>query len=270
LWFQVSFLAPYYIIFSSRLTESEIVTSPRGFKFDFHGVPVHVPESAVSSVLLNPDDESLKSVTVKRRDFTVAFDLSPDEWPYAEWIAREIEATFDCERMPPEVGAVLVPDVATNRRTLGEARLYDCLFSDDHHWVKPLASEVWAPALEIDANRLTDRAIAVVTVLAALFHIAWPLIPKTRGAVYGMVSTDGVLHKEEVLGALAWIRPLIESPVTPRGIAAKGELEGATRKLEALIAAWDGNGAPSDAMLAWASSFLASWDDGENGGLRED
>jgi hypothetical protein len=133
LWFQASFLASYYIIFSPHLTESDIVTSPNGFEFVFHGALVHIPGSAVSSgLLLSPDDESLKSVTIKQRDVTVTFDLSPDERPYAEWIAREIEATFDCERMPPEAGTVLVPDVATNRRTLGEARLYDCLFSDDH------------------------------------------------------------------------------------------------------------------------------------------
>ena len=262
LWFQVSFLAPYYIIFSSRLTDSEIVTSPRGFDLVFHGAPVHLPESAVSSgLLLNPDDEDLKSVTIKRRDFAVTFDLSPDERPYGEWIAREIEATFDWERMPPEIGTVLVPDVATNMRPLGEARLYDCLFSDSHQWVKPSAREVWAPALEIDANRLTDRAIAVVTVLAALFHIVWTLMPKTNGAFSGTASTDGVLRKEELLNVLAtWIRPRLDPTTTPRGIAARPQLEAATRELEELLAAWDGNGAPSDAMVAWASSFLASWD----------
>ncbi|WP_437294638.1 hypothetical protein [Sorangium sp. So ce426] len=60
----------------------------------------------------------------------VSFDLSPDEQPYAAVIAQEIEATWGYERMPPEVGNVVVPDVATNLRRLGEARLYDCLFSD--------------------------------------------------------------------------------------------------------------------------------------------
>lgn len=257
LWFQVSFLAPYYIIFSSRLTNTEIVTSPREFNVVLHGVPVHISESAASSVLSSPDDESLKSVTTKQREFVITFDLLPDERPYAEWIAREIEATFGSERLPPEAGNVIVPDVATNMRTLGQTRLYDCLFSDDHQWVMPSASEVWAPALEIEASRLTDRALAVATVLVALFYIGWILIPKTSGAYYGSVATDGVLRKEEVLKTLAWIRQLIESPVAPCGIAAKGRLEAATREFEALIAAWDGEGAPSDAMVAWASSFLA-------------
>jgi hypothetical protein len=33
--------------------------------------------------------------------------------------------------MPPEVGNLIVPDVATSNHGLGDARLYDCLFSDD-------------------------------------------------------------------------------------------------------------------------------------------
>src|SRR5690349_4113705 len=53
---------------------------------------------------------------------------------------------------------------------------------------------------------------------------------------------------------LAWIRPLLEPPVTPRGIAAKVELEGAMREIEALVAAWDGSGAPPDAMVAFLFS----------------
>jgi hypothetical protein len=84
------------------------------------------------------------------------------------------------------------------------------------------------------------------------------------------VTIDGIFRKEHGLQTLAEIRRLIESPETPCGIAAKGKLEGAMREFEALIAAWDGNGAPPDAMVAWASSFLASWDAGENEGLRED
>lgn len=32
--------------------------------------------------------------------------------------------------MGPEVGTVIVPNVATNVRIPGEASLYDCLFSD--------------------------------------------------------------------------------------------------------------------------------------------
>ena len=213
------------------------------------------------------DEERLKLVTIKR--LYVTFDLLPDERPYAEWIAREIETTFGCEPMPPEVGTVLVPDLATPKLP-GEVRLYDCLFSNGHEWVNPSPSDVPAPSARVDASHLTEPFIAVLTVLAALYHIFLFLMGKRQGSCYCVVKTDGILRKEDGLKILAEIRLLIEPTVTPRSIAARHELEAATRELEALIAAWDGNGAPPDAMVAWASSFLASWDGGENGGLRED
>ncbi|WP_437800031.1 hypothetical protein [Sorangium sp. So ce693] len=64
----------------------------------------------------------------RRQD--LSFDLSPDEQPYATWIAQEIERTWGYEHMPPLVGKLIIPDVATDSRLLGEATLYDCLFSD--------------------------------------------------------------------------------------------------------------------------------------------
>ena len=60
----------------------------------------------------------------------VQTEWSPDELPYATWIAGDIEAAWGCERMPPQVGKMVVPEVATERRGLGEATLYDCLLSD--------------------------------------------------------------------------------------------------------------------------------------------
>jgi hypothetical protein len=60
----------------------------------------------------------------------IAFDPLPDEKSYTDWLARDIEATFECECMPPEIGNVIVPDVATNNCGLGEARIYDCLLVD--------------------------------------------------------------------------------------------------------------------------------------------
>ncbi|WP_441290717.1 hypothetical protein ACSRUE_09525 [Sorangium sp. KYC3313] len=55
-----------------------------------------------------------------------------------------------------------------------------------------------------------------------------------------------------MLEELARMRPHDESPKTLRAMAAK-------RELEALVASWDGEGEPPASMLAWASSFLASW-----------
>lgn len=64
----------------------------------------------------------------RRRD--VSFTFSQEEQPYATSIVREIEATYGYEHLPPEIGNVAVPDVETGFRRFGEARLYDCLFSD--------------------------------------------------------------------------------------------------------------------------------------------
>lgn len=259
LWFRVSFLAPYYIVYSSRLIERDTVASVTGFECIVHGMQFHVPRSEADPGILfwGLDDESTKSITVKRRQVDITFDLSSDERRYADWIAAEIEATFGCERMPPEVGTVLVPDVGADLGIPGEVRIYDCLFSNGHEWVKPPASEQ-TTFLTIDASRLKPRCLAVVTVLAALWRLALAILPEMQGPRYWVVSTDGVLHKEEVLKHLAKLRPFVEAPVTPWGIAAKREIEAATRELLALIEAWDGQGAPPDAMVAWASSLLAT------------
>jgi hypothetical protein len=72
--------------------------------------------------------ERLLREPLQRR--VIAFEPLPDEKPILDWLAREIEVTFGCDRMPPEVGSVIVPDVETNERRFGEARIYDCLMSD--------------------------------------------------------------------------------------------------------------------------------------------
>ncbi|MEO7330657.1 MAG: hypothetical protein ABI193_18930 [Minicystis sp.] len=64
-------------------------------------------------------------------DAEVSFVLTPDELPFAEAIAAEVEATFPGhEPMPPEVGLTIVPDVVAGRGWFGEATLFGCLFSD--------------------------------------------------------------------------------------------------------------------------------------------
>ena len=267
LWFQVSFLGPCYVIHGSCTTD--IVKAPREdfFPVIFAGLHFQVARSRFDPELIsNADDERRKFAAIKRR--YVNFDLLPDERPYVEWIAREIEATFGCEPLPPEVGTVLVPDLATPKLP-GEVRLYDCLFSENE-WVKPSPADMPAPDACIDPSHLTEPFLATLTVLAALYHAFFLLMRGPQGSGYCVVTIEGIFRKEHGLQTLAEIRRLIESPETPCSIAVKGKLEGAMGELEALIAAWDGNGAPSDAMVAWASSFLASWDGGENEGLRED
>ncbi|WP_438007376.1 hypothetical protein WME89_00775 [Sorangium sp. So ce321] len=261
LWFQISFLAPYYIV--HRSCTIEIAKELRdSFTVSFRGMLFIVSRSPLDPWLIsNPDHDSPRTVTVTRR--YVAFDLSPDEQPCADWIAHEIEATFGCERMPPEVGTVLVPDVAPGVRLPGEVRLYDCLFSDQHTWVKPSPSEEPAPRAKVVESSLTERFVAVLTVLRAHHQIGWTLrwpamvrrLPESErqsAAVFLSASTDGFLHKDKMLEELARMRPHDESPETLRAMAAK-------REFEALVASWDGEGDPPASMVAWASSFLDSW-----------
>jgi len=261
--FQVSFLAPYYIIHRSCTTE--IVKEPRRdfFGVDFRGVGFQVSGSPFDPELIsNVDDERLKRVTIK--EHYVTFDLLPDQRPYAEWVAREIEATFRAEPMPPEVGTLLVPDLATPKLP-GKVRLYDCLFSDNHEWVKPSPSDEPARGVTVDASRLTAPFSAVLTVLAALYVILWTLMPRTQGGFYGFVRTDGILRKEEVLEALAEIRKLLHAPVTPRDMERLPVFEAFTRELEALVAAWDGEGPPPPAMVACAAKLLGNPDTSSQG-----
>ncbi|MDI3282278.1 hypothetical protein [Polyangium sp. 15x6] len=266
LWFQVSFLAPYYIIHKSCTIDIVKETRKDFFPVIFQGLHFQVDGSPFDPRLVsNPDDERLKHVTIERHYIT--FDLLPDERPYAEWIAREIEATFGCEPMPPEVGTLLVPDLATPHLP-GENRLYDCLFSDQHTWVKPSPSDVPAPGVRVDPSQLTEPFKAVLTVQAALFGTLLTLERETK-SFYAVVGTDGTLRKEEMLRILAEIRKHLDLPATPRVIAAKGELEASMRAFETLLAAWEGDGAPSDAMVAWASNFLARWDVDENEAPRD-
>ncbi|WP_437606802.1 hypothetical protein WMF20_38555 [Sorangium sp. So ce834] len=256
LWFKISFLVPYYIVYGYRLVQ--FVRQPERFRVVFGGINFFIPRSPRDPELVtNPDDERLRSVTFN--ESYIDFELSADELPYAEWIARDIEATFGCERMPPEVGVVLVPDVTVNLGTVGEARLYDCFFTAGNEWVPPSPREARTPGVEVDASSLTGRFAAVLKVLAALYKILWSLMREAQGAFFGGVTTDGVLRKEEVLRVLAEIRGFMDPPKTPRGIASKRELEGAIRELEALVASWDGEGAPPSAMVAWAARFLDSW-----------
>jgi hypothetical protein len=54
------------------------------------------------------------------------------EEPAASDLVREIEATYvGYEPIPPELGNVVVPDVALDCRNFGEATVYDCLLSTE-------------------------------------------------------------------------------------------------------------------------------------------
>lgn len=256
LYFHVSFLAPYY--FAHGWGVPEIAKRKGDFKVILHGLsfPIRREELGPEHVT-NPDELLAESVSVK--SIQISFDLLPEEQPYAQWIAREIEATFGCEPMPEEVGMLVVPEVLTPRWTCVPevptprwtrvpARLYDCLFTDNHEWVNPAPSEIKTPALEIDVKLLTRPYAAYLTVLAAVYHIVLGVIRGDGSGAYVM-GLDGPLSKETALRSLAWARTLAGPSTSPAILAS-------THELEALVNAWDGEGAPSDAMVTWASNFL--------------
>ena len=61
----------------------------------------------------------------------------PDEKPAV--IAEEIEATYPgYQPIPPELGNEVVPDVAMDGASFGEATIYMCLFSKVWTWVDPV------------------------------------------------------------------------------------------------------------------------------------
>lgn len=132
--FRVSFLVPYYTAYRSRViddiekTERRKAlreTPPRVAAVFVHDTMHILPASVVKPEFLEP------SPTSPARRWDVSFDFLPDEQSFAEGIAQEIKATWGYELMPLQIGKVNVPDVATDGRRLGEATLYDCLFSED-------------------------------------------------------------------------------------------------------------------------------------------
>jgi hypothetical protein len=96
LGFLVSFVVPYYVVYSNRLVALPQATAGR---------------------------DSAREI---------GFLLTPDEAPFARGLADEIEATFSGYLpMLPDVGKVILPDL-DDLREFGKVTLFDCLFTD--HW----------------------------------------------------------------------------------------------------------------------------------------
>jgi hypothetical protein len=124
LGFVVSFLAPYYVVYSSRIIVTQRPTDGR-VECVFVGDTCHI----VPAEVVKPE---LRTQFVDDVRQEIAFDLSPDEAPYADAIERAIAAGFDgYTAIPRQLGELVVPDVATPSSPLGAARIYDCLFADD-------------------------------------------------------------------------------------------------------------------------------------------
>ena len=92
--FLISFLAPYYVLYSSAH-----VAAPGG----------------------TPQDWSQE----------IRFTFAPDEEPYARAVTEEILSIFpDREPLPPEIGNIVVPDVVAGNQSMGQTTLFHCLFTD--------------------------------------------------------------------------------------------------------------------------------------------
>lgn len=246
LWFGVSFLAPYYVVCRSRLVD--VAKQIDGYSIPYQGICFFIQGRSISPEFASwIQNENVNHALVKEQD--VSFDLTKDEQAYAEWIVREIESTFECEYMPPEIGTQVIADVKTNHRDVGEARLYDCLFTDEHAWVKPLRSDDKA-RVQIDAARLPTSITHVLTVLAAFHHIALQWIGAGHGSVFYAAMTDGALRKDELLKSIERLHGMDASNVHSDFIAA-------LREFETFIVAWNGEGAPPEALVAWSTSLLA-------------
>jgi len=255
LHFLASFLIPYQIVFSSQLIEdTEQTAALRGkpideVSVDVNGIQFDLPRSAVPPGLLAELDQEQRHAE-PIREFEVRYELEPEEAQIAEWISQEVEATFGCERMPPEVGIHLVPDVATNLRQLGEARLFDCLFSDHHPWVKvPRSCSERVVRRHVDASRMPASFLPVATVLGAAAAIWACAQAPGPGGVNCAITTDGTLDKQRVLALLAETKAAVGSTATH-------DLLIAARDLEAAVAAWDGRGEPTEAMVACAAKAV--------------
>jgi hypothetical protein len=253
LWFHISFLAPYYMVHSWRLSVDEAQTAIfrakplSSISVEVHGLHFSLPASAVDPKLLAElEEESKQLPPIERTD--VSFDLLPDEESYAEWISRDIEATFGCERMPPEVGTVRVPGVTADSGIHGEARIYDCLFSTHHEWVStdPEEKRKW---ISVDARRMPASFHRAADVMTAYFLVMVTLMGERSRSAFVHVETDGVVRRDETLQAIAEIRARFASAEGSPAMVA-------LREYEALLTAWDGKGDLPDAMLAWASGVL--------------
>jgi hypothetical protein len=137
LYFLVSFLVPYYVVYATRTVEAPRQVAavercdPPKVLVATHDPPVlwALPRAVVRPEVAEEHDRWLAARGPgKRRD--VHFDLATDEQLAASHVVREIEATYGYAPMAPDVGQVVVPDVETGLRSSGEVTLYDCLFTE--------------------------------------------------------------------------------------------------------------------------------------------
>jgi hypothetical protein len=97
----------------------------------------------------------------------------------------------------------------------------------------------------------------VLTVLAAFHLMAWQWIGAGLGSGFYAAMTDGVLRKDDLLQSIERLHTMDASNV-------QSEFVAALREFETLIVAWNGEGGPSETLIAWATSFLARFGNDES------
>ena len=88
----ISFIAPYYVLYSSRRIDRTYCDAVR---------------------------------------FFYPFDLDDDEIADAQIMVDEMKVLYpEHEPMPPDIGNIVVPDVMAGNQAIGRATLYQCFFTD--------------------------------------------------------------------------------------------------------------------------------------------
>lgn len=119
LGFMLSFIVPHFLVYSCSTLETEDGAEPVSTGEVEFGPDTLIVHSSPAQVV----------APVSRYD--VRYSFSEDEAPHANAIAEEIHGAFPgWTALSPEIGLTVVPDVVAGNRGLGEATLFDCLFTD--------------------------------------------------------------------------------------------------------------------------------------------
>lgn len=121
LGFQVSFIAPHFLIYSCGTLAMDA---------ESRAEPVSTGDVEFGPDTLIVHSSPAEVAPPASRD-EVRFSFSEDEAPHVNAIAEEIHGTFPgWTALSPEIGLTVIPDVVAGNRGLGEATLFDCLFTD--------------------------------------------------------------------------------------------------------------------------------------------
>jgi len=128
--FLMSYLVPYYAVYGCRTVDAATPTTvEEGPPIWFDGDTAIIGEKFEGTQPVAGLGQGRRGSKPRTRT-DITLEPSADEQVYWTAVSSEIESTFGCELLPPDIGRIRVPDVATKTRRLGQATLYDCLVSD--------------------------------------------------------------------------------------------------------------------------------------------